>query len=115
MKDVANPKDVVQFYRKKRASTREHDLVFPLQWHQIRQPSDSGKKKNDIDMPEDVMDVDPDGELPEKLEKVQVSTLVHQYLEAQNLDILAETGLQRAVTVFVDKDDKDAIKEWVTS
>lgn len=54
------------------------------------------------------MEVD---ELPERQEKVQVSTLVHQYLEAQNLGVLAENGMQRAVTVFVDKDDRDAIKE----
>jgi double-strand break repair protein MRE11 len=69
---------------------------------------DIGKPKNDIDLPEEEEIEDSQAKAPEK---VQVATLVHQYLEAQNLGVLAENGMQRAVTLFVEKDDKDAIKE----
>lgn len=57
------------------------------------------------------MEVDQDAELPDKIEKIKMSTLVHQYLSAQNLNVLAENGLQDAVTDFVEKDDRDAIKQ----
>ena len=46
-------------------------------------------------------------------EKVQVSTLVHKYLEAQNLGVLPERAMERAVEEFVDKGDKDALSKWV--
>lgn len=69
-----------------------------------------GKAKNDIDIPENEMIPDSQGRLTDKVEKIQVSTLVHQYLEAQNLGVLAENGMQKAVSTFVEKDDKDAIK-----
>lgn len=42
-----------------------------------------------------------------------MATLVKQYLQAQSLDVLVENGMEDAVMRFVDKDDKDAIKEWV--
>ncbi|EGG01081.1 uncharacterized protein MELLADRAFT_39329, partial [Melampsora larici-populina 98AG31] len=80
---IANPKDVVQFYRKRK--TR--------------------KPKNEIDYPEN--EIVP---TQTKSEYIQVSTFVRQYLEAQNLGVLAENGMQKAVSTFVEKDDKDAIK-----
>jgi double-strand break repair protein MRE11 len=40
-----------------------------------------------------------------------MANLVKQYLQAQNLEVLIEGGLEDAVMRFVDKDDKDAIKE----
>ncbi|POW20493.1 hypothetical protein PSHT_03399 [Puccinia striiformis] len=86
---VANPKDLVQFHRRRKIGLR--------------------KSKNDIDEPEQETLEGSQGKLSEK---VQVATLVHQYLEAQNLGVLAENGMQRAVTLFVEKDDKDAIKEF---
>jgi len=86
---VANPKDLVQFYRRRKIGIR--------------------KPKNDIDLPEEETIQDSEGR---SSEKVQVATLVHQYLEAQSLGVLAENGMQRAVTLFVEKDDKDAIKEF---
>ncbi|POW14336.1 hypothetical protein PSTT_03076 [Puccinia striiformis] len=86
---VANPKDLVQFHRRRKIGLR--------------------KPKNDIDEPEQETLEGSQGKLSEK---VQVATLVHQYLEAQNLGVLAENGMQRAVTLFVEKDDKDAIKEF---
>jgi double-strand break repair protein MRE11 len=68
----------------------------------------TGKPKNDIDLPDEEPLENSQGKVSEK---VHVSTLVHQYLEAQNLGLLPENGMQRAVTLFVEKDDKDAIKE----
>lgn len=48
-----------------------------------------------------------------RLSKLRMATLVKQYLQAQSLDVLVENGMEEAVMRFVDKDDKDAIKEWV--
>jgi double-strand break repair protein MRE11 len=42
-----------------------------------------------------------------------MASLVKQYLQAQNLEVLVESGLEDAVMRFVDKDDRDAIKESV--
>lgn len=47
----------------------------------------------------------------DRLAKVRMANLVRQYLKAQSLDVLIEDGLEDAVMRFVDKDDKDAIKE----
>lgn len=47
----------------------------------------------------------------ERLSKLRMANLVKQYLQAQNLEVLVEGGLEDAVMRFVDKDDKDAIKE----
>ncbi|KAK4701630.1 double-strand break repair protein MRE11, partial [Phenoliferia sp. Uapishka_3] len=87
---VANPRDIVQFHRKSNASR---------------------KTKVNIDQPDKARGDDDDemADLPEQLEKVQVSTLVHQYLEAQNLGVLPERAMERAVEDFVDKGDKDAL------
>lgn len=43
-----------------------------------------------------------------------MASLVKQYLQAQNLEVLVENGLEDAVMRFVDKDDKDAIKDFVS-
>lgn len=40
-----------------------------------------------------------------------MNSLVRQYLQAQSLEVLIEAGLEDAVMRFVEKDDKDAIKE----
>jgi double-strand break repair protein MRE11 len=47
----------------------------------------------------------------DRLAKLRMANLVKQYLQAQNLEVLIEGGLEDAVMRFVDKDDKDAIKE----
>jgi double-strand break repair protein MRE11 len=49
----------------------------------------------------------------DRLSKLRMANLVRQYLQAQNLEVLPENGLEDAVLRFVDKDDKDAIKEYV--
>lgn len=66
------------------------------------------------DKPNSFVDVIDSDMMPsEKLEKVEVGSLVKEYLQAQNLDILNPDGLERAVTNFVDKDDRDAITRCV--
>lgn len=61
---------------------------------------------------------DPDdpsaGTVSDRLAKLRMSNLVRQYLQAQNLEVLVEGGMEDAVMRFVDKDDRDAIKESVT-
>ncbi len=47
----------------------------------------------------------------DRLAKLRMANLVKQYLQAQSLEVLVENGLEDAVMRFVDKDDKDAIKE----
>lgn len=37
-----------------------------------------------------------------------------RFLEAQTLEVLAENALEEAVTRYVDKDDTDAIREYVS-
>lgn len=50
----------------------------------------------------------------DRLSKLRMSSLVKQYLKAQELDVLVEGGMENAVMRFVEKDDRDAIKEWVS-
>ncbi|PWN45160.1 DNA repair exonuclease [Ceraceosorus guamensis] len=91
---LANPKDVLQFTKKKASGAR---------------------KKRDENVTEYI---DPQAEgmvASEKLEKVHVGDLVREYLEAQELNILNPVGLERAVTSFIEKDNKDAIKSFVAN
>lgn len=57
------------------------------------------------------LDDDPEDELSERLQKVKVETLVRQFLDAQKLQVIAENGMGHAIDSFVEKDEKDAIKE----
>ncbi|WOO79406.1 Double-strand break repair protein MRE11 [Vanrija pseudolonga] len=99
---VANPRDVLQYYRKKKTEK---------------------KAANRPDVPEGDEgfsdgDDDDDGmaamTTSDRLAKVRMANLVRQYLKAQSLDVLIEDGLEDAVMRFVDKDDKDAIKDFVS-
>ncbi|KAF9962955.1 Double-strand break repair protein mre11a [Mortierella alpina] len=83
---VANPRDIVHFYRKKTASVRN-------------------QAKPDTEM--DVVDA------REKLDTMRVENLVQKYLSAQNLSILPEIQLADAVRIYVEKDEKDAVKDFV--
>lgn len=47
----------------------------------------------------------------EKLDTLKVENLVQKYLSAQNLSILPEMQLADAVRIYVEKDEKDAVKE----
>lgn len=69
------------------------------------------------DKPDDI-DIDfgygEDGdEAPERVQKVRIETLVNKYLEAQTLQVFSQGGLQRAIENFVEKDDTNALKEYV--
>lgn len=85
---VANASDVVQFYTKKKAATRKT----------------KGGAAAASDKP-DLSDV--------RLENLKISALVRQYLATQSLQCLPENELGDAVTQYVDKDDKDAVKDFV--
>ncbi|BGP17491.1 hypothetical protein JCM10213_004413 [Rhodosporidiobolus nylandii] len=92
---VANPRDVVQFHR--RAATRKAKV-------NINQPDLA-------DLADALADADAEG--ASALAKVTVSSLVHEYLDAQNLNVLSESLIQNAVEEFVGKGDKDAVGNWV--
>ncbi|KAG9320917.1 hypothetical protein KVV02_001722 [Mortierella alpina] len=83
---VANPRDIVHFYRKKSAPVRS-------------------QAKADTEM--EVVDA------REKLDTMRVENLVQKYLSAQNLSILPEIQLADAVRIYVEKDEKDAVKDFV--
>ncbi|RXK38009.1 DNA repair protein (mre11) [Tremella mesenterica] len=86
---VANPRDILQYYRKKKVAERS---MYDPNWG----PDDlAAMTTND------------------RLSKLRMATLVRQYLQAQNLEVLVENGLEDAIMRFVDKDDRDAIKDFV--
>lgn len=89
---VANPKDVLQFHKKKAPP---------------RKKASGDRRYAYVDVePEDLMSV-------EKFEKIKVGGLVKEFLDAQKLELLNSDGLERAITNFVDKDDRDAIQHFV--
>ena len=80
--------------------------------------SSSAEAKNVPDAPEeDDMEWEVEGDdanamtANDRLAKLRMSNLVKQYLQAQNLEVLVEGGMEDAVMRFVEKDDRDAIKE----
>ncbi|KAJ3190528.1 Double-strand break repair protein mre11a, partial [Irineochytrium annulatum] len=81
---VANVKDILQFYRKRSAPSKES------------RPA----KMEDVSM-------------PEALNKIQMNDLVNEYLAQQNLDLLPENGIGDAVKVYVEKEEKEAIADFV--
>ncbi|GAA5890007.1 hypothetical protein JCM6882_009196 [Rhodosporidiobolus microsporus] len=91
---VANPRDIVQFHRK--AATRKQKVT-------INEPD---LKDLDAALAEAT-------EQGEDNSKVTVASLVHNYLDAQNLNVLSESLIQNAVEEFVGKGDKDAVGNWV--
>ncbi|KAI0692701.1 Mre11 DNA-binding presumed domain-containing protein [Cytidiella melzeri] len=90
---IANPRDVLAFHRAKR-NARSDKVV--------------------IEKPELSID-DPDLSNAEKLSKIRVHALVHEYLSAQELQLLGELGMSDAIELFVDKNDTDAISRHVSS
>ncbi|KAG0196681.1 Double-strand break repair protein mre11a [Mortierella sp. GBA30] len=83
---VANPRDIVHFYRRKTVPVKSNT-----------------KKSTEMDT------VDAH----EKLDTMRVENLVQKYLSAQNLSILPEIQLADAVRIYVEKDEKDAVKDFV--
>lgn len=84
---VANTSDVVQFHRKKAAASRAI--------------------KGKPDMP----DVARMAEL--SLDNVKVEELVEEFLTAQSLTILPSAEFSHSVGLYVDKDDKHAMVEFI--
>lgn len=87
MGKVANVNDVIQFHRKRAATSR---------------------KGGNPDM--------PDEEVLEQMsiDSVKVAELVKEFLTAQSLTILPQNLFSDAVTQFVDKDDKAAMQIFVS-
>ena len=84
---VANTSDVVHFWRKKTTTTR--------------------KGKTTVDQPEE------SAHEPLSLDSIKVDKLVREYLTAQSLTILPQNSFGDAVNLFVDKDDKHAMENFV--
>ena len=84
---VANPNDVVKFH-KKRGTTMKSDVPMDM--------VDPNILARQID-----------------LEEIKVENLVREFLGAQSLAVLAENGLGDAIFQYVEKDDKDAIEDFV--
>ncbi|KAF9563875.1 DNA repair exonuclease [Agrocybe pediades] len=91
---VANPRDLLVVHRSKKNAVRGAKVA--------------------IDQPELSID-DPDLTTSEKLTKIRVGTLVKEYLSAQELQLLGESGMSDAIQLFVEKDDIHAIQNHVSS
>ena len=85
---VANIQDVVQFYRKKAAGTKN--------------------AQNGAKMPEESMLA------ALTIDTVKVDKLVREFLAAQSLTVLPQNSFGDAVSQFIDKDDKHAMEVFVT-
>ncbi|KAF9107025.1 Double-strand break repair protein mre11a [Mortierella sp. AM989] len=85
---VANPRDIVHFYRRKTTVNKSLN-----------------KHKAEMD----------NVEVSEKLDTIRVENLVQKYLSAQTLSILPEIQLADAVRIYVEKDEKDAVKDFVVT
>lgn len=91
---VANPKDVLQFTKRRATAAR--------------------KQKSGDDERYAYVDVDVENLMPaEKFERIKIGGLVKEFLHKQNLELLNPDGLERAVTNFVEKDDRDAIQHFI--
>ncbi|OZJ02139.1 hypothetical protein BZG36_04801 [Bifiguratus adelaidae] len=88
---VANPKNIISFHRR-----RAH-------------AKDAKKPVTDISTSRLL------ARLPEKMDAIQIDDIVDEYLAMDNLGILPENELGDAVKLYVDKDDRDAIKEFLDS
>jgi double-strand break repair protein MRE11 len=86
---VANPRDILIFHRFKKIAARANKVI--------------------VEQPELSID-NPDLTTNEKLAKIRVGTLVKEYLQAQELQLLGEGGMSEAIQTFVDKDDPHAIQ-----
>ncbi|CAD6889108.1 unnamed protein product [Tilletia caries] len=84
---VANPKEVLQFHKKMETTrrARNEDAVVDLD--------------------------DRDIMAAERLERVQISTLMKQFLLQQNMQILNPKEIQDATLKYAEKDNKEALTE----
>lgn len=91
---VANVNDVVQYFRRKHATAGPVTKGVQATFGDVDQVNDqqSGHWT---------------------LENVKVQALVEEFLKKEGLNLLQENGLGDAVSQFVDKDDKTAVKAFV--
>ncbi|KZS87402.1 DNA repair exonuclease [Sistotremastrum niveocremeum HHB9708] len=90
---IANPRDVLSFQRAKRVGTR------------------GGK----VSVEEPELEIDnPEIPVAERLSRVRMGNLVKDYLSAQELQLLGESGLSDAIQMFVEKDDHHSISSYVS-
>ncbi|PWN27482.1 DNA repair exonuclease [Jaminaea rosea] len=105
---VANPRDVLHFSKKKLPRTQKD--------RQAAQARKDGRYAyvglDDILPPEGDDDDDGSGD-PHKVSKVKIGNLVKTALQGQNLELLNPDGLEKAITSYVDKNDRDAIQHFV--
>ncbi|CAD6645518.1 HLJ1_G0020490.mRNA.1.CDS.1 [Saccharomyces cerevisiae] len=90
---VANGNNVVQFYKKRSPVTRS--------------------KKSGINGT-NISDRDVEKLFSESGGELEVQTLVNDLLNKMQLSLLPEVGLNEAVKKFVDKDEKTALKEFIS-
>lgn len=109
---VANPKDILQFYKKKSTYDPNRGGLFvvgcvigPLFFCSRRSLILERRKAAAATTVDNVPD------LPAAVDETRVEDLVYEYLRGQTLEILPENELGDAIKEFVEKDDKDAIKE----
>ncbi|CDH10053.1 probable Double-strand break repair protein MRE11 [Zygosaccharomyces bailii ISA1307] len=88
---VANGNNVVQFYKKR------------------RQMNLSSKKTGDAT----VDDAEVERLIHERGGELEVQTLVNDLLHKMQLSLLPEVGMNEAVKTFVDKDEKNALKDFI--
>jgi len=93
LKRVANPKEILHFYRKRKTHRLEDTKVGGAAASAAQQ----GAGRH------------PPGALP----AARVEDLVKGLLDSESLEVLSRKKLAKAVQQFVDKDDKEAIKELV--
>lgn len=93
---VANPRDILSFSKRREQQKRKQ-----------KGPADERFAYVDVEADDDAL-------TPDRFEKIKVGGLVQEFLKAQKLQILNGSGLDRAITNFVDKDDRDAIDHFVT-
>jgi double-strand break repair protein MRE11 len=108
---VANPRDILQYHRKKVMAERSELFLFLLGYDERDAPDGVEMDDGDEDEYADASAITTS----DRLSKLRMANLVRQHLQAQNLEVLGESGLEEAVMRFVDKGDRDAIKEWVPS
>lgn len=107
---VANPRDVLHFSKKKKTASRAEREAARI----AREGHDGRYAQVSLtDIMAGERDEDDDEGDPDRLAKVKVGNLVKQALRGQNLELLNPDGLERAITSYVDKDDRAAITEFV--
>lgn len=105
--DMMNPQRLGQEFIGKVANPNE---VFV--YHRLKKGTRGGKME--AELPELSID-DPNLTNAEKLSKVRVHTLVHEYLSVQEPQLLGEAGMSDAIELFVNKDDIHAITGYVAT